>query len=106
MKEKDEYWEKEFLSLSENYRNPIQEKKRKCSATMLLVWSIFFISLVSLSVITSLLSGQGIFQWSPNLIIQGLSFYGVVFVLLSILYKLEGENGNTTEIDSGPDLEK
>jgi len=104
--EKDDYWEKEFQSLSEDNSDPIQEKKRNYSKILLLIWSVFLFSLVGLSVVTSLLFGQGLFHWSPDLIIQGLSFYGVVYVLLSILYKLEGENGNTDEIDSGPDLEK
>lgn len=98
MNEHDEYWQKEFMSLSENDSDPIQVKRRKYSTTLLLVWSVFVVGLVTLSVITSLLFEQGIFQWSPSLIIQGLSFYGVVYVLLAVLYRLEGENGKVPEM--------
>ncbi|MDF1539938.1 MAG: hypothetical protein P1Q69_13660 [Candidatus Thorarchaeota archaeon] len=98
MNEHDEYWQKEFQSLSEEDNDPIQMKRRKYSTTLLLVWSIFFVGLVTLSVISSLLSRQGIFYWSPSIIIQGLSFYGTVYVLLAILYKLEGKNGKVPEM--------
>ncbi len=93
MNEHDEYWQKEFQSLSEEDNDPIQMKSRKYSTTLLLVWSIFFNSIVTLAIISSLLFRQGIFYWSPSIIIQGLSFYGTVYVLLSILYILERGNG-------------